>query len=356
MNSFMEKESFFKDKDLTYCVDRLTGVLTRETVLDYINYLIKTKRPFSYLICDIDNFKYVNDSLGHTVGDIVLQKGCNYLVELTNDEGVVGRFGGDEFMVIVPDVIEYEDIWKVSRKIIFETNHLEIGELNGNNISFTVGLSRYPLDGEVYETLMEKADKALYRGKQKGRNCFIIYLDEKHANINITDSGAKAFNTMDMHAKVGKILTNSDDLKENMSNLISLLSNNLMIDHLCIQSKNDIICSSIHSLSKSKEFKFIDNEIMSAFTNASGLCYMNNIEVLNDLNRKDVFDLFAEQKVTSTVFVRIEAYNNYYGYVRADSTNPDGRIWQVDDLNLLIMFARMLGVILHLKGIELDEV
>lgn len=356
MPTFLEQEEFFRNRDLTHGRDYLTGLLMREEVLDYVYSLIAKKRPFSYMICDVDNFKFVNDSLGHTIGDSVLRQCADNLEILAGQDGIVGRFGGDEFLIVVPDIVDYDEIWKVCRRIVMGINNLKIEELSGNNISITLGMTRYPLDGETYNDLMEQADKALYRGKQKGRNCFIIYLPEKHAQIQIKDSDAKAFDTMTIHDKIGKILTNSEDLKTNISHLLGFLSSTIMVDHVCVQSETDIKCSSIHPLSVQKEFHYIDSGLLTQYANTNGVGRINHIKMLPDINFLDLYHALEEQKIYGSVFVRIEAFQKVYGYVRADSTYLNGRIWQAEDINLMIMIAKLIGTILHFKKMDLDQI
>lgn len=354
-NTFSSNEPFFKDKDSTINKDNLTGVYNRETIFEYIEYLLNNKRPFSMMMCDIDNFKYVNDNHGHIVGDKVLIKSSANLERLMDQYGAVGRFGGDEFVVVVPDIVEYNDIWKVCRKITLGSNSLIIDELNGANISFTVGMSRYPIDGEEVNDILGKADKALYRGKQKGRNCFIIYLHEKHANIVLSDSSAVAHSSTDMHAKIFNMLSYSNNLYLNIEHLVSFLSSNLMIDHLCVQSYNKILTSTVHNLAYSKNFDFVPTMYLENNLNSIGVCILNNLNSLKAIGQNDMTECLEKQGITATAVVKIEAYGKTYGFLRADSSNPDGRIWQNSDIDLFVVFARLLGTILYYKNINLDD-
>lgn len=353
---FYEKEEFFKNRDLTYSRDNLTSVFNREIVFEYMGDLLAKQRPFSLIICDIDNFKYVNDNHGHIIGDEVLKKMAKNLEQHVKDIGIAGRFGGDEFLLVVPDITEYNEIWQVCRDLNVGSNMLHIDELKGTTISLTLGIARYPIDGETIKDMMEKSDKALYRGKQKGRNCFIIYLEEKHANIKRNTTSAVIFNSMDMHAQIADILTYSEDLKENIGSVMQFLLSNLMLDHICIQSMTQIKASAIHELSYIKEFDVIPYDVLSGNTNMYGLGYINNLKTVYDAGCNELCKIMEAQKITGVAFIKIMAYGKVYGVLRVDSTTPDGRIWQNGDLDLLMEFARILGIILYYQNRDLDDV
>ena len=181
----LEKYEMFNNKDLTYCMDYLTGVLDRRNITLLIENKIKNNDSFVIAICDVDNFKNINDLYGHYAGDMSLKAISNVLVEKTKDIGIVGRFGGDEFLIVINKIEDYDEIWKVLKSIHESIKMIKYEEsLVPITLTLTTGCAKYPIDANTYEELFIKADKALYRGKLKGRNCFIIYNEELHKNIN----------------------------------------------------------------------------------------------------------------------------------------------------------------------------
>lgn len=355
-NVIIAQDEYFKDKDLSYCFDSLTKVLNRETTFEYVESLIKRNIPFSFMIADLDNFKYVNDTYGHITGDKVLVKVGQDFIDCVKDIGVVGRFGGDEFIMIIPEVVDYDGIWKICREINFSINKLKIDALMGSSMSSTMGMARFPLDGTDSGTIMSKADKALYRGKQKGRNCFIIYLHEKHANIDVGDSDKLKFKSMDIHAKIFNTLTASNDLSESINSLLHFISSTLMIDHLCIQSNDKMCCSVVYPISPVKSFSMINGDLLDGMTNSDGLCIINSLSVLEGLEQKELLDCLSRQKIGGSVYVKIGAYGNEYGFLRADTAYHNGRIWQNNDVDILMVFAKLLGVLIYYKDTNLNEV
>lgn len=355
-NKIIKEDEYFSNMDFSHSFDALTKVLNRETLFGYIDSLIERKIPFSFLISDLDNFKYVNDTYGHIVGDKVLVNIGENFIQHMDEIGVVGRFGGDEFIMVVPEIVEYDHIWKICKEICFSVNRVKIDELQGSSMSNTMGLSRYPEDGEERDALMLKADRALYRGKQKGRNCFIVYLHEKHANIDVGDSDKLKFKSMDIHARIYKTLTASFNFAENIKSLLNFVSSALMIDHLCIQSKNKICCSVVYPLSPVKSFSMINNEWMDRLANSDGLCILNNINQLNELEQKELHDCNVNQKIGGSVYVKVEAYGKEFGFLRAETANLNGRIWQDQDVDILVVMSKLLGVLLYYNNTDLDSI
>ena len=260
-NEKLESIDFFKNQDLQFAFDGLTKVLNREMISSYLSHLIQNKKTFTVCLCDVDNFKSVNDNYGHMLGDEILQILAKTIEETVGNKGVVGRYGGDEFMIILDGITEYNDVWEVCHKINVTAGKLRYEKAEELNVTLTTGIVRFPIDGQTYEELLSKANRALYRGKMKGRNCFIIYLAAKHANILIEKKKEKLYSSMEMLSRVFNIVTVGDDLKKNIKSVIQYLSSYLMIDHICIQSSNKICVEQIHSLSVIKEFEYIDNDL-----------------------------------------------------------------------------------------------
>lgn len=335
--------------------DSLTGVYERYTIEDFARQLIEADRPFSLLLIDGDNFKNVNDGYGHKVGDLVIQIIANKLKDEVKDIGVVGRFGGDEFYIILPDITEYDKVWQACHEIHTCFENFSVPDYPSIFITVTIGLSRFPKDGSTYEELFEKADKALYRGKQKGRSCFIIYLDEKHKNIKIHSSDAPVSNSMQMHNTIFNLLAKSADLKETIPYLLQFFTTSLMIDHIGIQGKSELLFSEVYSLSRGKEFAFIDPTLLSLNINhTTSIFYCNDINQLSNVHQNVLATAFEKQIIVSTCFVEISYGNNFYGFLRADTT-ATFRIWQNSDMDLLLTAAKAIGMSLYYQNKTLED-
>ena len=177
-----------REAPLSAILDSLTGVVARPYMLRFIRSLIAEGTPFTMSIVDLDNFKSVNDNYGHRTGDAVLTGVCGDLRTYVGERGVVGRFGGDEFLFVWFGGTGYDEVHAFfsgmfRRQEVFR-RECRYGDAD-LTMTGTCGIVRFPKDAPDFSTLFSLADKALYRGKTKGRNCFIIYLPEKHAHLNI---------------------------------------------------------------------------------------------------------------------------------------------------------------------------
>ena len=163
-------------------LDPLTNVYNKCVTKELIEQKLKesnTDETHALMIIDIDDFKKINDTYGHMLGDKVLVNVISHIRRMFREEDIVGRIGGDEFVVFMNHVNSREDIANkaVSLFTAFK-NHYRQGDENVE-ITGSVGISVYPRDGKSYDELLEKADKALYEVKAMGKNSFNIYSGEE---------------------------------------------------------------------------------------------------------------------------------------------------------------------------------
>lgn len=346
-------EDFFCNNDLK--TDYLTGLYTRDVIVDYAKYLISEEIPFSLSLVDIDNFKNVNDNYGHTTGDHVISFLADKLREAFGERGVVGRFGGDEFMVVIRDITEYDAVWSLLREVHKSVDGVRPPDSPNLYLTCTFGLSRYPLDAPDYDSLFELTDKALYRGKIKGRNCFIIYLESKHKNIQLHSADDTTISSMQMHTQIFRFLNSAPHIQDGIIDLLLFLGSNLMLDHIGIQTREGLYFSQVHSLSLSQEFKSITNPFfMDSVSPSMGVFYINDTNNLDSINQGALLKECREQEIKSSLYAQICFNETIYGYIRADSTST-ARIWQYKDMDLLITAANAIAMSLHFQNKKIEE-
>ena len=162
--------------------DVLTGLANRTLLSDRLKQAIASARRFGKLVAvlllDLDDFKGVNDSLGHEAGDALLQAVARRLHAAVREPDTVARLGGDEFVIVMPDLAIAEDVLIVASKILallsqgFSTGGEEI------HIGGSIGISLYPHDGEHEDVLMKNVDLAMYHVKQGGRAGYHFFTEE----------------------------------------------------------------------------------------------------------------------------------------------------------------------------------
>jgi diguanylate cyclase (GGDEF)-like protein/PAS domain S-box-containing protein len=154
--------------------DPLTGLANRKQFYERLSQSLEWARRNNQLVAlmfiDLDGFKQVNDTLGHDIGDQLLKIVAQRLTTSLRSSDIVSRLGGDEFTIILSDISQVDYAAQVAEKILETLSQVFV--LDGQNVFVTgsIGISIYPLDGEVEETLIKNADTAMYRAKQLGRN------------------------------------------------------------------------------------------------------------------------------------------------------------------------------------------
>ena len=160
--------------------DSLTGLYNRRAILDKLNELInlanRYKEDFSLSMLDIDHFKKVNDRYGHLTGDEVLEKIAVLIRRNIRETDIVGRYGGEEFIIILPKT-NLSSAWVVAERLrnIIEKAELKDSAGNAFTIAVSQGLVGWERDEDA-ASLISRADAALYKAKEKGRNRVQILL------------------------------------------------------------------------------------------------------------------------------------------------------------------------------------
>lgn len=162
--------------------DTLTGVANRYAYLQRMETLLQSSANREYhhavLFLDLDRFKQVNDTLGHSVADEMLISVTQRIQSVLKNKDIVARYGGDEFIITITNIHHMQEAVQVAEKIVHLLSEpLPIDEQN-IYISTSMGISLYPEDGTTLETLVKKADQAMYYAKQNGRNQFAFYFDD----------------------------------------------------------------------------------------------------------------------------------------------------------------------------------
>ncbi|ANB61830.1 EAL domain-containing protein [Anoxybacteroides amylolyticum] len=171
--------------------DPLTGLANRRLFYDnvwkWVTKAKQTKKTVALLYMDIDRFKYVNDSLGHSIGDRILQAVASLIQEKVAEKGTVARMSGDEFTVVLPNLDYQHEAIDVAKSILRTFQEpIRIGELD-LFLTSSIGIAFYPHHSDDVDTLIQYADMAMYEVKRKGKNDYFVYeprlLEQKLPNL-----------------------------------------------------------------------------------------------------------------------------------------------------------------------------
>ncbi|WP_419796882.1 MAG: EAL domain-containing protein [Terasakiella sp.] len=169
--------------------DELTKLPNRRLFSDRLNMAVaRSKRHherLAIMFVDLDHFKKINDTLGHNTGDALLVEAAERLKHCTRDEDTVARMGGDEFILLFPDIESVDEVTKVAQRIVEAFSDPFIVDQQNLFVTASLGISVFPDDGEDTETIIKNADVAMYRSKDAGRSTFNLF------NASFTDQSLR---------------------------------------------------------------------------------------------------------------------------------------------------------------------
>lgn len=147
-------------------------VLFNQQLTQTLNSAAKDSSIFALMFIDLDRFKEVNDTLGHAVGDRLLQSVVQRLADCLREADMLARWGGDEFVLLLPHIRCLEDVGEIANRLITALQPEFLLQGYSLTITASIGIAAYPRDGRDGQTLLQQADEALYHAKKAGRNTY----------------------------------------------------------------------------------------------------------------------------------------------------------------------------------------
>ncbi len=226
---------------LTNCLNKIT---TENIVKDTL--INSPKSSHALFLIDVDDFKSVNDELGHYFGDITLSDIAKNLHANFRGADVIGRIGGDEFLVFVKDITDESVIVSKAKAIANAFKNSYSGENNDYKISGSIGVAMYPKHADTYEGLYKCADKALYSSKMAGKDRYTIYTDEiadfKTKNLTAVDNAntpANKIHDAEITSLVFDLLYKSEYVGKSMNNVLRLFGTHFRVDRCYVSQTFD---------------------------------------------------------------------------------------------------------------------
>ena len=345
----LKNSDYFSDilkvNKIEYVVDSLTGLINRKYMLEYIKHLIDNNIPFSMAIVDLDDFKSVNDKYGHATGDYVLEHVASDLINFVGDIGLVGRFGGDEFIIVLFGKNSYDLLHDyfdamyhtgtVFRKKHNPTKDLEI------YVTGTIGCALYPDNAKDFNELFLMADKTLYRGKTKGRNCYIIYVHEKHKDLVIQKMHNDDVPTM--MSNINIIFNSNVDNNQKIMEISEYIRDNLNLNNIFFIDKHNCLYD-ICTLEKYSERADMSNVI---FKNERA-----QIEYRPDVLKLSFGQDIKQLGLASLLMTRLKHHEEIYGYL-IFAIKRNGKVWETNEISTLMYYAN--AITLELLSYKLEE-
>ena len=349
--------------------DSLTKLYNRATSESIINKRLITMRPgtsAALMIIDIDEFKEVNDSHGHLIGDAFLQEAAKALQRQFRDNDIVGRIGGDEFIVFMSGMVDLNIIEKKANAILEVVSKIKVTQSDNTTCCIGIAVTRSD-NNDTYKSLLPRADKALYTAKAKhGKNNFVIYKDlnmfpafkEDTAIGNTIDSDVSISPLENsLSAAIFNTLYQTKDKKTAVKSTLNEIGSHFNVSRVFIlESQNN-------GITYSNTYEWCNNGISSSMETMQEISieqyFGKNTDALfcSDLifNSSDLTCLPDEtkllldsQNVKSMLFSAI--YNNKHivGIIGFEECRQQC-VWSKEQCDILAFTAKLLGIFLF-KG------
>ncbi|MEG1557568.1 MAG: diguanylate cyclase [Oscillospiraceae bacterium] len=347
--------------------DSMTGLynkvamttLSQKVLNDYPNGL------HALLVLDIDNFKGVNDTLGHAFGDLVLIEACAKLKAAFRNNDIVGRMGGDEFAVLMKNVPDTSSVLKKATEISGAFRQTYEGEKEKYQISCSIGIIMIEENRESFETLYRKADAALYQAKQGGKDQVVLYRAEEEESypIDIARTNDEELQNLkvsqNIEAQIFELLYTSKDFNISIGMALAAIGKRYHVSRVAIfeNDESEHTTSNVYEwcnegipakMSELQNLKLTENSdsIMDCF-DKDGMLYCNDVGELPPYLRH----ILEARGVLSTLKVTILNDEMTCGYIGFDECK-DHRVWTSEEIEKLSYLSKVLSVFLFKKKAE----
>lgn len=337
--------------------DALTGLYNKTAIRELVESSLKATPllKHSMLVLDIDNFKGVNDQLGHLFGDAVLIDVSTKLKRLFNSDSVMGRIGGDEFVILLPAGCPSEEVSRSAEMICDAFRQSYSGEKKDYKISCSIGAAMSTGE-DGYDKLFNKADLALYQAKAMGKDRFVVYTPQLENTVlyeafHDVQTDRQDSGRLKIKERIFELLYDSVDFTGSVNMILSLLGQMLDAKHIYIFENT---AENSHAKPIYEWCAELD-EVREEFLPVGELCYYEqfnengifccrDFSVLPDAVREN----YEKCGISSTFQVRIIEGNKVCGFMRYDDVNGSGEPTP-EQIDIMVFAAKVTGTFIIKK-------
>ncbi len=315
----------------------------------------------AFFIVDIDNFKSINDNLGHFFGDEVLKEIADGLHAVFREADIIARIGGDEFVVFLENITDLNIIEKKAEKILEVYRKTYSGEYKDYSISGSVGIARYPDNGLSYEELYRNADKALYQAKALGKNRYISYSESLSSGtmsnttkIDNADRIAGNFFDYELISEVFHILYEQNGDVNSINSALKYIGERYKADRSYIfetlddgETYDNTFEWCMEGISKEIDnLQGLPNDIFDDIIEKAhnGIIYSNDLRETFEYDA--AFETMANQGILSFVHAQVKKEDKMTFFIGLDDCTKT-RVWTEREINSLQYIGKLLSVILQ---------
>ncbi|MCR4902301.1 MAG: GGDEF domain-containing protein [Butyrivibrio sp.] len=300
--------------------DSLTGLIDKTDIIRIAKERIDDKalEGTTLAIVDIDYFKNINDSYGHQFGDDVIKKVADIISNEVGNSGVSGRFGGDEFFIVLYNAESEDSIRLILRgiKTKVRATFPDKGIDNDNPLSVSIGAATFPKDADNYDDLFMVADHCLYLAKEKGRNRYIIYTMEKHGTLeDIKKQHQTSQRINERNISYGDVIVKMFDMAlHGKGSSVNRYMNEfagafeLQNVHLYVGSPFKYVCASGSNVINDDEaidfiIKILNSDVKDKYFSLGDFMVVNHLDALPPY-AYDIKDFLVKRHVYSLILIR----------------------------------------------------
>lgn len=352
-----------KELEIRSTVDALTDCLNKITTEKRIEEILKREQEGSHalFIIDIDDFKSVNDTLGHHFGDLVLGEAAKHLKSCFRKQDIIGRIGGDEFIVFVANVLDKNVLVRQAEKMIQGFHAIYSNNKQSYKISGSIGIACYPEDGKNYEELYKAADKALYQSKDRGKDGYTFYnkdfLKRGMGIITVLENASKLANASydaALISSVFNLLYETTDIKATIDAVLQMLGNHMHAGRCYILETCDFGETYNHAYEWCADQRFIETKFRKGISYAlledlfeaagkDGIVYSNDLSAGSSSGPACKY--MEEKGVKAFLHIQIKEKSFIKLILGIDSFSAP-RKWNEKEINNMMHIARLLATFL----------
>lgn len=349
--------------------DMLTKLYNKGSSQEYIQAVLASNVPgkmAALMIIDLDNFKHMNDTMGHLFGDALLSEVAHSIQKQFRSEDIVGRVGGDEFLVFLGQIPNTALAEQKAVQVMKAIGEMAVQELTEVELSCSIGIAVYPECGQTYHELFQRADQALYRAKNQGKGRYCI-ADAKLLSEEFPVQPCSAANTridsyeetesnveLRLFEYVFRILYKSSNLDTAVNAILEVVGRQFDVSRVYIFEDeedpdyctntyewcNEGVRPEIGNLQHVLYANDLEGGYQSNF-NESGVFYCRDIDVLTPQQR----EILDPQGIKSMLQCAIYDKGQYKGFVGFDECRMN-RYWTQEQVNTLVFIAEILSTFL----------
>lgn len=355
--------------------DSLTGLYDKGTIGSMIEKYLSNRAPgevSALLMIDIDNFKTLNDTMGHLFGDAVLSEFASAMKKVVRSDDIIGRVGGDEFSIFLKDIHDRMAVREKANNILHILQHRFKAERKSFHISCSVGIAYSPENGTDYKTLYKHADIALYCAKNSGKNQYAVYepdMDLKYiggedamALRTVIDSDAQQTGAADRLTEyVLHTLYANEDIEKALHLILEVVGRQFDVSRAYIfeNSEDGLYTSNTFEWCNEgvkPEIESLQNVPYASLDNYENRFAENNIFYCRDVDAlpASTKEILEVQGIRSMLQCGIRQNGKFYGFVGFDECTGL-RLWDKQEISTLTLLAELISTFLLKKRAQDKE-